>query len=943
MAEKQIDKSRTTRKQPVTRESNTTRTTISKVGRGSQVTSSKKTVTATEKTKSRVTVANIRPSSSSGKDRVASTKASVAGVAKFRATTPHHSSSSAARKSIEVHTTSKAIVSEEIKSHPNTDPSKKSASEEYTVLDEKFPLQEVDSDHDHVDEEVDNDHSHVDDEPSLQIANSKFINKKNNHKPAHNTMPSNIVEYKGRNYDLAKPIPTKSQLVEDQAKQIEETLNISTLGRDLSSLGGFVHLACCGVVGHTELQIKMRKVLVRVGDITDDTHHALKDFEATSTDALETLETAYGYLKENLEEEAFSLLEQVQESSEEMYKITEELSKKCKEESKNVNELSNETLKEKEATEKQKEETDKLVIKHKLQQKIHEKIITDSSKRVVKMEKQAEETSINEKKVFEEKKKLANETEVKLQTKRESVKQDKINLKLQYDTADSNIEDKKRESQNKYEQALLSNKNLYEEKLEELNSKLNEKIKSAENSYEKILQQNKEKYEQEEKENDKSSENKIEEQREYYRKVTSDAENAYYFAIKRIEKECEDTIETSNDRFKNALEIDKQKLEAELAANKQIFNAQAKSKWTSGSEAKVHAEWAKKDVEAKRIQAEIEDSKRSKNIDEHEAARKCKNRKLAEAFEEKRSKLEKAKEDMDFEIEKLSQKKRESNASAMEKMKKENFTAKSNKDKAISDAENVKRIAEIEAKDKKKNADKLAEDIKKQEDDAYKSQQEHILEKYKLDVQQINKDLENAEEKINEEYKKNLKIIDDEYEHLEKKSARYEANIKENQEKSDTSYQKRLEFIQQIKDGLDLSEGQETSIKCLHEAETALHHIQVIMKDASNFWKDVGRHCKSITLNRQLKLMKTKDPLSRKKVWEGNTFKLAAVKYQAKWVSLKDKCALACKHITSVKSEIRGYICENPTKEVAKRMVQKLAAELSTNSEKMISDKAANS
>ena len=946
MAEKQIDKSRTTRKQPVTRESNTTRTAISKLGKGSQVTSSKKTaaVTATEKTKSRAAVAaNLHSSTNPGKDRVCSTKASVAGVAKFRATTPRHPSSSAGRKSFEVHTTSKSIVSDEIKSYPNTDPSNKSPSKECTVMDEKFSLQEVDNDHDHV-EEVDNDHNHVDDEPNLQIANSKFTNKKNNHKSTHNIIPSNIVEYKGKNYDLAKAIPTESQLVEDQAKEIEEKLKIATLGRDLSSLGKFVHLACCGVVGHTGLQIKMREVLVRVGDITDDTYHALKDFETTSTDALETMETAYGYLKENLEEEAFSMLNQVQESSEKMYKITEDLSEKCKEESKNVNKLSDETLKEKAATEKNKEETDKLVKKHELEQTIHEKIITDSDERVLKMEKQAEETSIDEKNVLKEKRTLANETEIKLQTEREIVKEKKSKLKSEYDTADSNIEAKKRESHNKYENALLSNIDSYEKKLEKLSAELNEKVKSAENSYEQTIQQNEEDYKQEKEENDKSCEVKIEEQKENYRRAIADAENTYQHNIRSIQKEYEGAIETSNDKLKNTLEIAEQELEAELAATDKTYSAKANAKWTSGGEAKVCEEWAEKESEAKRIKRGSDDSARSTNVTEHENARKYRETRLDKAFEEKKTKLKEEKEHMDSKINELSEKKKELNTDALKKKKDANTTAKNDKENVISDAKKEKESAEIKAKEDKEIADNSAKDIKKEEDEAYKSQREHLLKKYMSNIEQMDRDLENVEKKIDDDYKKKLKAIDDNFEHLNKKSAQYEASIKENQKKRDESHQKRLEFIQQIKNGLDLSKGQETSIKCLHEADTALHNIQEIMRDASNFWKDIGRHCKSITLNRHLKIMKGKDSLSRKKLLEGNTFKVAAVKYQAQWISLKDKCALASKHITSVKSEIRGYICENPTKENAVKMVQKLAAELlASDSENMISDKPANS
>ena len=95
-------------------------------------------------------------------------------------------------------------------------------------------------------------------------------------------------------------------------------------------------MAWFGVIGHTELQIKTRDALVRVGDITDDTYHIVKDFERSSENALLTMKIAYGYLMENLEDEAFKIFTQIGKESEEMCRVSDELSKKCTEESINL-------------------------------------------------------------------------------------------------------------------------------------------------------------------------------------------------------------------------------------------------------------------------------------------------------------------------------------------------------------------------------------------------------------------------------------------------------------------------------------------------------------------------------------------------------------------------------------------------------------------------------
>ena len=111
-------------------------------------------------------------------------------------------------------------------------------------------------------------------EDNLQATN----NGNNNY---DSLIPINIVYYEGTEYDLAKTLPTDCQLVKDHIL-IVEGFKLEKLSRNLSSLGKFAYLACCGVVGHTELQISMREMLISIGDITDDSYHVLKNFERTS-------------------------------------------------------------------------------------------------------------------------------------------------------------------------------------------------------------------------------------------------------------------------------------------------------------------------------------------------------------------------------------------------------------------------------------------------------------------------------------------------------------------------------------------------------------------------------------------------------------------------------------------------------------------------------------
>ena len=83
--------------------------------------------------------------------------------------------------------------------------------------------------------------------------------------------------------------------------------------------------------------------------------------------------------------------------------------------------------------------------------------------------------------------------------------------------------------------------------------------------------------------------------------------------------------------------------------------------------------------------------------------------------------------------------------------------------------------------------------------------------------------------------------------------------------------------------------------------------------------------------------------MTRQRIWKGNNFKEAALEHQGQWHALKDVCAKTSKNITSVKAEIRQYICDTPTKEEALKLVQKLGKQLlDSKAFEKISDNPAN-
>ena len=122
-----------------------------------------------------------------------------------------------------------------------------------------------------------------------------------------------MVEYNEKNYYLSN-VPSNEDYIVQQAKiEIGGLLRLHYLGEELSLLGRFVRIAHFGLIGHPDLQIKVRTNLRSVFELCHDTVHTLHDFQHTSQEALESLQTAYRYLEKALEDQALKTLINLQE------------------------------------------------------------------------------------------------------------------------------------------------------------------------------------------------------------------------------------------------------------------------------------------------------------------------------------------------------------------------------------------------------------------------------------------------------------------------------------------------------------------------------------------------------------------------------------------------------------------------------------------------------
>ena len=643
---------------------------------------------------------------------------------------------------------------------------------------------------------------------------------------------SAVVKYSKdkQEYDLTKNLPIDSQLVKDQTANIEQRLKLKRLSKDLSSLSKFVRLACCGVVGHTELQIKTRTLLKNVGDITDDTFHTLQNFENTAQNALETMQSAYLFLKENLEHEAIEMLKKIQKNSETMCKVSNSLSDKCKKQSTEVSKVGNETLKEKVSIEAKKEETDRIAGHEKTRKSFQERNMTNLAEKVDEKKKEFATTLDNVNKELENKTKLVVETQRKLQEKNENLKKNKERLKLKYEADETSSLIEISRSQENFETALLSNKEHYSQALVDIDETFKANIKSAECAFEEKMKQNEDDYQDIRKKSEKLQEQKIAENKDNYEKRLSKAQTEYKFIIEKINKEYEDAIQTSNDELNNTLRLAEQKLEAALEANKRIYTSKVKTLIDKGT-AEVHEEWSKKDAEEKMTKGKVENSAKADNIRKHKVAQENRDKNMNKAYRDKQNIIMKAEEDMNQAVlsyeESYQQSLEEFDRTIKENMKFAKDTYDEQKKEIEEEFQKVKieneKVLEQSVKEQKEHYDKQISNLETE----YEFTTKKITKQYQDTIQasndQLEKILQIAEQKMETALKTNKQIYSAKIESWRKKrkaeieEAWSKSNADERRVKSDSETLAKSDYNRKHK------KAQETRDKELHEA---LEHKQ---------------------------------------------------------------------------------------------------------------------
>ena len=407
------------------------------------------------------------------------------------------------------------------------------------------------------------------------------------------------VKYRGFKYSLVVIPSSNDQIVVEQSAEIEKNLQLHELANDFKCLGLFLRIVHCGVIGHLDLVIKVRRHLNNVVTLCNDTVHAVNEFKRSSQTALDNMLTAYKYLEEDNEEEAVETFLQIKAIAKRMQDAASKLSEKCSNESKGLM-LVGEAAQEKQEKFKQRNKQ----VKHNIEEQDEEYKINQES---LAKEEKAEKESVSE---FKATKSDKSELIAKRERYVEEEKQQLLDVKSNKQTATEKC-------QKELEQNLSQLKSSLENKLTENDKKYQAIILENETSKVTILKTNEETFEQQSKNvQDDLKESQVTNQTEYeialqskYTEIeteiklkevnfASENNDGYLKELEMIEKEYSDKVASYEAEFENTVKQSNEWLKEQITHFEDEFIKQKElhEKQNEIAKEEITASYSKKKV-----------------------------------------------------------------------------------------------------------------------------------------------------------------------------------------------------------------------------------------------------------------------------------------------------------------------------------------------------------
>ena len=281
-------------------------------------------------------------------------------------------------------------------------------------------------------------------------------------------------------------IPSKTaSLVTTQIDKLNNYLQLQSLSEQLHSLALFTRLASCGVKGHIDLEIKVCKILRGVASLCDETVQTLNDFKRICDDSFKTLYTAYGCMKDGLEDQAIFLSQRLKASSGQMAEKSSFLSIKCKEQVEEIKQVGVDTMRAKEKVEKNIKQQDDLIKKSETDSTLSKEQAENATKQADNDQQKVKEAELKQQEAYKQKLKVHEKKDAKLTEINQRLEERKLQLQNDFSSKQKKLKDT-------FEQTMEAAQKDYMQAIEESQLVFDSAIKCSEDDYIIAVKQNKE-------------------------------------------------------------------------------------------------------------------------------------------------------------------------------------------------------------------------------------------------------------------------------------------------------------------------------------------------------------------------------------------------------------------------------------------------------------------
>ena len=372
-----------------------------------------------------------------------------------------------------------------------------------------------------------------------------------------------------KQFSLLQIPSTSDSLVISRIEEINDDLSLETFAENLSSLALFIRLVSCAVKGHVDLEIKVCKILKSVTKLCDETVHTLNDFKISCHASLKNLSTAYGYLKDELEDQAISLLKYLKETPKKMIKRSSDLTKLCEEQVREIEEVESDIMIEKAELIGSIEEQEKIIKVSENESEINKIQSKSADEEATSVQQKSREAKKKQEEAREHSLKVLNEKESMLKKINQNLDEKKAQIQKDYSAKEKKLTallvKTMKAAQNEYKKAIEESQLIFEKTM-----------KSTQVTHVATVQQNKQEFDKKMQSNQDTYNTTKQKIMDTYEKCIQQNRETYACEIQSNETEYEDAKESCEEMYRDSINQNAENSKAELIQNQQNLDDRLK-------------------------------------------------------------------------------------------------------------------------------------------------------------------------------------------------------------------------------------------------------------------------------------------------------------------------------------------------------------------------------